>query len=101
MEISAEFQRFHNETAIRVFLQPRGKWNAAAAYCTAILSVTLRFKKNASMTIKDREHSGKQLGSCVRSGASGRGPGWLSGPLRVMSLSSAICSHGPSELYSP
>lgn len=63
MEISAEFQSFHHETTIRVLLQPRGKWNAAAAYCTAILSVTLLFKKNPSMTIKDREGGGKQLGS--------------------------------------
>lgn len=41
MGISAEFQSVHNETAIRVFLQPQGKWNAAAAYCTAIPSATL------------------------------------------------------------
>lgn len=41
MEISVEFQSFHHETTIRVFLQPQGKWNAAAAYCTAIISVTL------------------------------------------------------------
>lgn len=54
------------------------------------------------MTIKDREDGGKQLGRCVGElTLAGRGLGWLSGPLRVMSLSSAICSHGPSDLYSP
>lgn len=52
------------------------------------------------MTIKDRKDR-KLISFVGELTLAGRGPGVAVLPLRVMSLSAAIWSHGPSDLYPP